>query len=78
MLKCSEIARILSSGEETSWMKQAQMKMHLAMCKHCSRYAEQLRSIAASAGKLFASHSKEELAELEAKIIRDNVGTKRE
>lgn len=78
MLKCNEIARILSSAEEMSWMKQAQVKMHLAMCKHCSRYAEHLRSIAASAKRLFASHSESDIEELEAKIIRENVVTKRE
>jgi len=76
LLKCNEIARILSSGEDVSWMKQAQLKMHLAMCKHCSRYAEQLHMIAGSARRLFASQSEQDLEKLEAQVIREHSSKK--
>lgn len=57
-------------------MKQAQLKLHLTMCKHCSRYAEQLRMINSSARRLFSSHSEEQLEKLEAKVIRENSSKK--
>ncbi len=76
MLKCKEIARLLSSGEDLSWMKKAELSMHLAMCKHCAKYAGQLKVITRSARQLFKATPPSQLNELEKKIIRDNSSRK--
>lgn len=58
MLPCKDIVRILSSqdssADELSWMKRAELRMHLLMCKHCSRYASQLKMMKHGFKKLFS------------------------
>jgi len=48
MLKCKEVSRFVSSGESVSLMKRLEMRMHLLICGHCSRYAKQLKKIGSS------------------------------
>jgi hypothetical protein len=73
MIPCKEIVFILSSDAEISWMKRAELKMHLMMCRHCSNYSVQLGMLKNGFIKLFsemASTSAEEVKNLEDEIIR--------
>lgn len=54
MLSCREIVSILNSEEKVPLLKRAELRMHLAMCKHCSGYAKQLPILKAAFGKLFS------------------------
>ncbi|MBI4403418.1 MAG: hypothetical protein HY537_04615 [Deltaproteobacteria bacterium] len=69
MLPCKEIARLLSSEEELSWMKRGELKMHLLMCKHCSAYAAQLRIIKEAVVKLIQRKETVKVKHLEDDII---------
>ena len=72
MLPCREIVRILSSHEEISWMRRAELRMHLLMCKHCSRYAAHLKMMRDGFSKLFSQITqadKVEIQRLENEII---------
>jgi predicted anti-sigma-YlaC factor YlaD len=48
MLRCSEIVRLTSSDEclTAGILKKLQIRLHLAMCEHCSKYVRQLRALA--------------------------------
>ena len=49
MLSCRDVTRKLGSeeaAESSSWLR-LQIRLHLLMCRHCRRYARQLRGIAA-------------------------------
>ncbi len=47
MLKCSEVSRLIASDEcvDAPWTRRLAIRLHLMMCKNCSRYASQLRAI---------------------------------
>ncbi len=73
MLPCKEIVRILSSDSELPWMKKAEMKMHLMMCRHCSNYAAQLTMLKQGFKKLFSeteATDSVEIKNLEEDVIR--------
>jgi len=71
MLSCKEIARLLSTQEKKSWMKRAELRMHLFMCKHCSAYAAHLDLIKSGFLKLF--HKITEVNEDKVKQLEDEV-----
>jgi anti-sigma factor RsiW len=50
MTRCSEVVRLVSSDEylAAGFLKKLQIRLHLAMCEHCSKYVKQLRAIAAA------------------------------
>jgi anti-sigma factor RsiW len=52
MLNCREVTEHASGliDGELSWMQRLQMRLHLAMCKHCSRFVRQLRLLRAALG----------------------------
>ncbi len=47
MLSCQEVARLIASEElaDAGRSKRALVRIHLLMCRHCRRYAAQLRAI---------------------------------
>jgi len=51
--RCSEVVRLISSDEYLSagLLKKLGIRLHLAMCKHCRKYARQLRVLAAALRK---------------------------
>lgn len=53
MYCCSEIVRLVSSDEHLNagFMKRFQIRLHLAMCKNCTKYVRQLRALAAAVRK---------------------------
>ncbi len=51
MPSCKEVARLIASEElaDAGRSKRALVRIHLLMCRHCRRYAAQLRAIGAAA-----------------------------
>lgn len=47
MRSCAEVVRIVSSDDDPSvnLVERLQMQMHLAMCRHCSKYVRQLHDL---------------------------------
>ena len=64
MLRCSELARRVASDEfsNASWMRKLSLRMHLAMCHHCRRYARQIDLLGAQARRLWTITDAEESA----------------
>lgn len=61
MINCKQVAGLLSSGElerQGYWMR-FQVRFHLWMCKHCSRFARQLEQIFQAGQALRASFQSE-------------------
>lgn len=76
MLSCKEIVQMISSDEEMSWPRKAELKMHLMMCKHCSNYASQLKMMTTGFSKLFSKLTKvesNEVSQLEQDVIQKNI-----
>lgn len=50
MLSCREVTARASAliDHELSWSKRLQIRIHLAMCGHCSRFVGQLRLLRAA------------------------------
>ena len=74
MLKCKEIVRILSSDEPLSFLRKAELKMHLAMCGNCSRYAKHLNIMQDSFIQLFKKKTavgQSEVKQLEDKVLQN-------
>ena len=51
MPSCKEVARLIASEElvDAGLSKRALVRIHLLMCRHCRRYAAELRAIGAAA-----------------------------
>ena len=56
MYRCSEVVQLISSDEYLSGglFRKLGIRLHLAMCKHCRKYARQLRALAAAVRKMSA------------------------
>ncbi len=74
MLSCKETARILASDalEDLAWGRRLALRVHLLMCRHCRRYARQLRAIGVAARSLWGEESMDSstLERLERGILR--------
>ncbi len=48
MLSCSEATRLIASEDfrSASLMRRLGLRMHVAMCRYCSRYSRHLQSLA--------------------------------
>jgi hypothetical protein len=47
MISCKNVAKLLMSDElpAQTWWKRVEVRLHLAMCKFCSRLARQLEQL---------------------------------
>ena len=57
MTSCKQVARLLTSGElerQGSWTR-LWVRVHLWMCRHCSRLAKQLEEIRSAGRRLRAT-----------------------
>jgi hypothetical protein len=54
MIACKNVAKLLTSDELATrgWWKRAEVRLHLLMCKYCSRLARQLRQMRAAARRM--------------------------
>lgn len=49
--------------------KRMQLRMHLAMCRHCSKFARQLRDVKQAVKEAGAALSDAEIAEVRARVL---------
>ena len=70
MISCKNVAKLLMSDElqVQSWWKRMEVRMHLAMCKFCSRLARQLEQLRSTARRM--SDQDETDPRLEERLIR--------
>jgi anti-sigma factor ChrR (cupin superfamily) len=55
MLSCKEIAQTVSTEDvvPVGWRKRLALKLHLMMCRHCRRYAQQMQAMGNAARDVF-------------------------
>lgn len=55
MLSCKEIAQTASTEDvvPVGWRQRLALKLHLMMCRHCRRYAQQMQTIGDAARSVF-------------------------
>jgi len=72
MYRCSEVVRQVSSDEYLTpgLFKKLQIRLHLAMCKHCSRYVRQLRALAAYVREAADGVSASEIQRAKSQILQ--------
>ena len=78
MLSCREVTRRIASDElvEASWGERLGVRLHLLLCRHCRRYAAQLRAIGAAARTLWGPRSEDPstLERLERQVLERYLG----
>jgi len=62
MPSCREVTRTIADGslEEASALRRLGVRMHLLLCRHCWRYARQIRAIGMAAREMLGRPSDEE------------------
>lgn len=70
MISCKSVAKLLMSDQlpEQRWWKRAEVRLHLAMCKFCSRLARQIEQMRSGVRQM--SRQDEADPGLEERIIR--------
>jgi anti-sigma factor ChrR (cupin superfamily) len=70
MPSCREVTLAVAGEQlERAWLgRRLMIRLHLMMCDHCRRYAEQIRALAAAARELAASESTD-IARLQRAIL---------
>lgn len=78
MASCRDVAGLIGSDElsEAGWRRRLSARLHLLMCRHCRRYAAQLRAVGTAARKLWAAEPEDPrtLEKLELSIL-ERTGT---
>ena len=71
MMTCKEVSILVSMGdfENAPMMRRMAVCLHLAMCRHCRAFREQLRLIGRAARLLCEVFEREPSANFEAKIL---------
>ena len=72
MYRCSEVVRLISSDEYLtgSPLKRLGIRLHLAMCRNCTRYVRQLRALAAAVREAGCAASPSEVEYAKAQILQ--------
>lgn len=62
MLSCREVSRAIAADalEEFPLGRRLTVRLHLLMCRHCRRYAAQLRAIGRATRELFGAVPEEQ------------------
>ena len=72
MLNCHDVSHLIASSEsdELGFMKRLEIRLHLMMCRHCNRYAQQIKALGAGARRLVGAQepTAAELRQLENEI----------
>jgi hypothetical protein len=70
---CSEVVKLISTDEYLAAgpFKKLGIRLHLLMCKHCARYARQLRILAAALRESSAAVPAEQLEQAKARILKN-------
>lgn len=58
MPTCKQIANDIASDalSTASWNRRASVRLHLLLCRHCRRYARQMRAIGSAVRTVFGHH----------------------
>lgn len=81
MIRCRDVAELLTSDRlrEAGLWTRLQVRMHLSMCRHCARLAQQVEQMGVAASKLAAAIGGENTgaagADLESRLLRKLSGT---
>jgi hypothetical protein len=61
MPACNEVSRAIATDElvAAGWRRKLSIKLHLLMCRHCRRYARQLKVIGTATQRMFGQDSLE-------------------
>jgi hypothetical protein len=72
MYRCSEVVRLISSDEylSASPLKRLGIRLHLAMCRNCTRYVRQLRALGAAVRAAGSTGSPSEVEGAKAQILQ--------
>jgi len=54
MMRCKEVARLMTSDlvSSSSLIRRMELRLHLMMCKHCSRLMKQLKELRTAARRI--------------------------
>ncbi len=78
MPSCKEVARLIASEElaDAGRSKRALVRIHLLMCRHCRRYAGQLRAIGSAVQDRWGTRpaDRQALEKLERSILKRGLG----
>jgi len=76
MLNCKETAHAVSTEDvvPVGWRQRLAVRLHLMMCRHCRRYAQQMQAMGNAARDVFQHPPKdlsspEHLAKLQSDIL---------
>lgn len=74
MIRCKGVARLLTIGEidQLGFWSRLPIRLHLWMCRHCSRLASQMEGLRLGARNVAGSMNKEEMGDksLEERVLR--------
>ncbi len=72
MYRCSEVVRLISSDEylTAGFFQKLQIRLHLALCRNCSKYARQLRAIAQAVRKTARDVPAAEVESAKSRILQ--------
>ena len=72
MLACKEVTRIVAAQEldEAGWKRRLAVRLHLLMCRHCRRYAAQLRAIGKAARSIWGIRPEDQDSEAVERLER--------
>lgn len=64
MLTCKEVSTLYASDavHEAPWPRRVAVRLHLLMCRHCSRYVRELRAIGVAARRSAAQRTSDDAA----------------
>lgn len=73
MLRCNEVSRRFASDEhvDTGWYGRLMLRLHMLMCSHCRRYAQQLGLLGRAARRIrqeSGAHDPASVERLEQKV----------
>jgi len=81
MLRCKQVSRMVARDDlaDAGWWLRMKIRLHLLMCRHCERYAAQIRAIGSGARKRFRQREEPtDLEDLQRRILDSAGGTKDE
>ncbi len=72
MLRCKQVTMMVASDDLVDagpWLR-LKIRLHLMMCRHCTRYAEQIRAIGVKARERFGlSEERSDVQDLQQRIL---------
>jgi len=72
---CKEVTRMVSESMDTElpWGQRMKMRMHLSMCKYCSRFKKQLELLRKASQSLAAHPVEPDASSVLSQDVRDHI-----